>query len=173
MTKQEPIILLVVGAAIALVVGLPILRADLEKTPEISAVTDVRPVKLDPAKASTLSINGAVVKLEIVDTPEKMSLGLGGRAGLPEGQGMWFVLPAEDMTGFWMKDMKFSIDILWLDGELKVTGIQHSLSPDTYPEVFYPEFPSRYVLEVPAGFAATNGITLGSNAKILSVVSGN
>ena len=70
---------------------------------------------------------------------------------LAEGEGMWFVFDKPGLHAIWMKDMRFSIDVLWLDDTLRVIHIEERLSPDSYPEVFKPRAPARYVLEVPAG----------------------
>ena len=96
--------------------------------------------------------------LEIADTPEKRELGLSGRENLQEKTGMLFVFPAPDQPGFWMKDMKFALDFIWLDQDLKVTEIIENVSPETYPEGYTPVEQIQYMLELTAGDALRYGI---------------
>ena len=95
----------------------------------------------------------------VVDTPAKVYLGLGRRQSLAEGRGMLFILPTMGLQAFCMRDMQFSIDIIWIaDG--KVAGIKPKLSPSFKGNVVSP-VPVRLVLEVPGGFAESHGIKAG------------
>ena len=60
-----------------------------------------------------------------------------------------------------MKEMNFPIDIIWLDENLKIVAIKENAMTESYPEVFTPSTPARYVLEVPAGFVQKNKISVG------------
>src|SRR3989344_1386739 len=95
----------------------------------------------------------------LADTPELREKGLSGQASLAEGEGMLFIFPKSGTYGFWMKDMRFPIDIIWIDAEKKILGIEKDISPGSFPTVFYPPAPASYVLEVPAGVSAFHGIT--------------
>jgi len=106
------------------------------------------------------------IRFEIADTPQKQIQGLSRRADVPSGYGMLFVFPSDDAYGFWMKDMLVPIDIIWLSDTGKIVGIEDSVSPSTYPSVFYPPEPVRYVLEMRAGEARARGWTIGSSAGI-------
>lgn len=96
----------------------------------------------------------AVKNIEIADTPELRALGLSGRDALPGGEGVLFVFDHPDLWGFWMKDMKFSIDIVWMDENFSIVHVERAVSPLTYPKIFYPTAKARYVLEVNAGESA-------------------
>lgn len=100
---------------------------------------------------SQISVGRSFFVAEIADTPEKRKQGLSGKESLPPNHAMLFVFPAEGVYGIWMKDMNFPIDILWLDPDKKVISIKENVSPETYPEVFYPEKGALYVIEVNAG----------------------
>jgi uncharacterized membrane protein (UPF0127 family) len=67
--------------------------------------------------------------------------------------GLLFVFDEPGLHGIWMKDMRFPIDILWLDDAFQVVDVRKNVAPDSYPTVFKPTKPARYVLEVTAGFA--------------------
>ena len=109
-----------------------------------------------------ISIQGVPLQVAVAETENEREQGLSGRAGLSEGQGMLFVFEKDDIYSFWMKDMLFSIDILWIDAEGKIVFLKKDVSPQTYPTPFTPDSPARYVLEVPAGFAMRHEITAGS-----------
>jgi len=112
-----------------------------------------------------LQINNVKIYLEIADTDEKRTKGLSGREYLAENQGMLFIFPKPDFYRFWMPNMHFPIDILWI-ADNKVVGIENNVSNDFDPSnpIFYqPNQPVQYVLEVNAGFCERNGIKVNNN----------
>ncbi len=115
---------------------------------------------LNNYKTTAVSIGNTTINAEIADTNTTRTLGLSGRDSLEEGNGMLFVFPTADKHGFWMKNMKFSIDIVWAD-ENKIIFIEKSVSPTTFPKIFSPLQPSRFTLELPAGFCDTHNIQVG------------
>jgi uncharacterized protein len=100
------------------------------------------------------------VKAETVRTPGKLSLGLGYRDQLPAGRGMLFFLPLREIQTFCMRGMQIPLDIIWIT-QGKVVGIEAQVSPSYEGSLFSPE-PVEFVLEVPGGFAAQNGIKPGT-----------
>ncbi len=110
----------------------------------------------------TIKIDGVELNVEIADRPEQRALGLSGRASLRENEGMLFVFEKEGDYGFWMKDMNFPIDIIWIDKERRIVGAEPDVSPDTYPKTFFPPTQVLYVLETPSGFLAENNIQIGA-----------
>jgi uncharacterized membrane protein (UPF0127 family) len=113
-----------------------------------------------------VTIDGThTIQVEIANTETLRETGLGNRASLNTDNGMLFVFSNPGKQGFWMKDMFFPIDIMWMDSG-KVVDIKTSISPDTYPQVFYPKSDAQYVLEVPSGYALKNQIKIGSNFSI-------
>lgn len=125
---------------------------------------------LNSAQAPTTSaphvvlIDGVAVRVDLAETPAQQERGLSGRAGLASDEGMLFVFPRDGQYQFWMKDMKFSIDIIWLDSNGRVVYVVPNLAPSTYPNGYGSTQPSRYVLEVKAGFAAEHGVKVGDTA---------
>jgi uncharacterized protein len=123
----------------------------------------------DPAldtPARLVFSRGTSVKVEIADTSSKRIQGLSGRASLPEDRGLLFVFDTTNYHGIWMNKMLIPIDIIWLDDSFTVVSIKRDAVPESYPEVYRPSVPARYVLEVNAGFVAAHNILVGDRATI-------
>ena len=101
---------------------------------------------------TTITVGDVLVSVEIAATDASRTQGLSGRKNLPEGEGMLFVFDAPGRYPFWMKEMNFPIDIIWLDADGVVISLVEDASPDSYPLQFTPDAPALYVLEVPIGF---------------------
>jgi uncharacterized protein len=84
---------------------------------------------------------------------------------LGENKGMLFVFEKPGIHGFWMKDMNFAIDIVWIGQDKRVVQIMEHIAPETFPKVFSPREPIQYVLEVNAGWARKSNIQLGDRIK--------
>jgi uncharacterized membrane protein (UPF0127 family) len=110
------------------------------------------------------------ISYEIVTTPEAQAQGLGGRSSIPDNYGMLFVFPADGSPGFWMKDMLVPIDMIWLTDNGTIASITPSVATSTYPTVFYPPTPIKYVLETRAGFAQERNWTVGTQIPLLQSV---
>ncbi len=113
-------------------------------------------------ETKTIRIGSETLAVEIVATPAARERGLSGHAPLGAQEGMLFVFEKEDTYGFWMKDMLFPIDIIWINAEGEVVTVASRATPESYPQVLYPSAPALYVLEVTAGFAEQHGIAEGS-----------
>jgi uncharacterized membrane protein (UPF0127 family) len=139
--------ILIAGGALVLVLFLHFRQT--------SKPVDVKPlIKYD----DTISLGQVQIPVTIADTPEKQEQGLSNTISLPENAGKFFVFKDIGKYGFWMKDMNYSLDIIWIDENLKIIAISKDLKPETYPTVFYPPSPVKYVLEVNAGFSTRNNI---------------
>lgn len=111
--------------------------------------------------STTISIGHLDIKALVADTPELQVKGLGGRDSLPDDETMLFVFEDVGLHGIWMKDMKFSIDILWIDRNGRIISIEEGISPQTYPTIYMPVSPSKYVLEANDGFVKKNNLKIG------------
>lgn len=109
----------------------------------------------------SVEIAGRNVKVDLALTAGERARGLSGRIGLGENDGMLFVFDSEGIYPFWMKDMNFPIDIIWINKNLRVIYVKENATPASYPESFSPGEKALYVLEVPAGFSEKNGLKLG------------
>lgn len=113
--------------------------------------------------SQTLMFNDHRIILEVVDDRASRQLGLSGRAGIADDAGMLFVFDAESVQNcFWMKDMNFAIDMLWMDAHKQVVTISEQVGPETYPRSFCPSSDAKYGLEIGAGRASELGIVEGA-----------
>ncbi len=125
------------------------------------AVIDEWYVPLTPIRIENIEMQASVAN----DT-ETRTKGLSGTPYLPEGVVKLFVFEESQEWGFWMKDMKYPIDIIWVDATGKIVHIEESISPATYPMSFVPHKPARYVVETVAGFVEQNKIEVGDTVII-------
>ncbi len=113
--------------------------------------------------ARVLLPDGSHIDVEIAADYETRRLGLMFRDALPVGRGMLFLFRDSGYRPFWMKDVRFPIDIIWIDEGRRIVHIERAVPPcqaDPCPN-YPPGKPSRYVLELPAGDAAARGMKLG------------
>ena len=122
----------------------------------------------------TVTIGTTTVQVEVESTEAAREQGLSGRTSLPDGRGMLFVFQQDGDWGFWMKDMNFPIDIIFISATQtpnvgSVVSVAVNASPEGYhqnpPQIFYPPTAVRYVLEVPAGFAAAHNVVQGTTLQ--------
>lgn len=118
------------------------------------------------ADFSKIVLNNKEYPILLAKNPEERASGLGNKEDLKEN-GMLFVFEKPDYHGIWMKDMKFSIDIIWLDSDFRIIDLMGNVSPDTFPRGFYPKSPSSYVFEAKAGFADEFNLEAGEFLKFL------
>ncbi|MCX5791192.1 MAG: DUF192 domain-containing protein [Elusimicrobia bacterium] len=110
-----------------------------------------------PGIVSLTMPDGSVVEAELALTPQTQERGLMFRETLPDNAGMLFVFKEDGPRTFWMKSTYISLDIVFLDGNMKVRNIFHRV-PRSNPE--QPEIevarvsaPAKFVLELAAGKA--------------------
>ena len=108
-----------------------------------------------------IKINKNTFSVLIADTPTKRALGLSGREELAMKHGMLFIFEKSGDYPFWMKDMNFAIDILWINEHNEIIHILERVAPETYPTAFTSSEDALYVLELPAGTIVETDINLG------------
>jgi len=114
-----------------------------------------------PQALKKISIGGNTLRVTVVSTEASRERGLSGRTGLQTDEGMLFAFPTDGTYGFWMKDMLFPIDMIWISADKHIVYMAENVAPGTYPKSFVPTQPARYVLEVPAGYAHGHSIKVG------------
>jgi len=143
--------------------GLGVVAACLCTVMGQAAAVEVNP----PLPTGTLVIADRVtVTVELARSVHEKMRGLSGRSALQAGHGMLFVYEQPQPIGIWMKDMRFSLDILWIrDG--RIVHLEKNAPPlvPSGPERVYTAT-GELVLEVPAGFAEQQKIRVGDRVKV-------
>lgn len=114
-------------------------------------------------------VNGPTIAVEIADDAAEQAQGLAGQVPLDDEHGMLFVWPNREARTFWMKDMTFAIDIIWItDGE--VIGIESGVEPpiddNDILKTYLPPAQVNMVLEVAAGFSLRHNLKIGDRLTV-------
>ena len=115
---------------------------------------------------AVMDIGEIPLRVEIADTEEERTKGLSGRKDFKTANGILFVFDKPDYHGVWMKDMNFPIDIIWIDENLTVIGVDKGVAPNTYPKTFRPSRPALYVVETNDWYTQTFGISAGEKVRL-------
>lgn len=101
-----------------------------------------------------ITIASATFTARVADTAALRAQGLSGSLPLGRLEGMFFIFPEVAYHSFWMSDLTFPIDIIWISGDGKIVGAALNavpILPNQEPIYYLPPVPVQYVLEVPAG----------------------
>lgn len=113
-------------------------------------------------------MGGAPLTVEVADTDAARAQGLSGRESLLPGHGMLFTFERPGQYQFWMKDMRFGLDFVWLAGG-QVAEVTENVLPPTLekpdPVRLWPKAPVTSVIEVPAGWVQAQGVAVGDEIK--------
>ena len=114
---------------------------------------------------------GTPFRVEAVSSPAALARGLSGRPPLPPNYGMLFLFPTLERRGMWMPDMRFALDIVWLDEQFTVSHVNQN-APPCPSRAQCPNYSSvdlaKYAIELPAGGAAALGLRPGVRVYVLS-----
>lgn len=116
-----------------------------------------------------LSSTGKVVQVECVVSPPKLAQGLSGRESLKKGTGMLFIFDEIKQQSMWMPDMKFPLDVIWLDEILSVVHISYGLLPCADRRACPSTnsvYACKYAIEMNAGEAAIYGFMNGTQLTV-------
>jgi uncharacterized membrane protein (UPF0127 family) len=119
----------------------------------------------DRYQRAEVTVNNITLNTDLALTQEQQTKGLAIKNAMNETQGMLFVFQQPALESFWMKDMKFPIDIIWMDANRTVVYIAPNLQP--CPTVgdcpgYVPTKESLYVLETTAGFSQRHHVKPGT-----------
>ncbi|MDQ5957990.1 MAG: uncharacterized protein QG665_331 [Patescibacteria group bacterium] len=120
---------------------------------------------------TVVNIRDVEVPVVVRRTPEELRQGLSGTKSLADNAGMLFVMPEKARHSFWMPNMNFPLDLVWITGGRVVditADVPNSFDPE-HPIVYRPEVPVDYVLEVNAGFMARHGLKEGDEVELVGV----
>ena len=119
---------------------------------------------------ATVTVGDASFTVELAATPAQQFQGLSGRPNLAVGTGMLFAFEQEGKRAFWMKDMRFPLDMVWIDAQCRVVDITRDAPPPEPGQAlsdlptYGPSAPVIYVLEINAGDPEGAGIRPGTRA---------
>ena len=114
------------------------------------------------SEVPTVAINGRIWTVAIADTVESRRQGLSDTPSLAHDRVMLFVFPDVAIREFWMKDMHYPLDIIWISADHRVVGAATGVTPGSYPNTFTSPSAVPYVLEVNAGLVDDLGIASGT-----------
>lgn len=123
--------------------------------------SDVDIIRTSEQQQKNIVINGQTIYVAIADTADQRQQGLGGQKTLCEKCGMLFLFDTVDNYTFWMKDMNFDIDIIWIRDDV-VVDISDNVSYKTSEKIVWTIESIDKVLELPAGSADKFGIIAGN-----------
>lgn len=119
-------------------------------------------LKKTPTKYTNVKIGNTEIKAEIADSLIKQTKGLMFRKSLPENEGMLFVFNDESYHSFWMMNMSFPIDIIWINKEKVIVYITKNVQPcKLICPTYRPKEKTMYVLEVNANFTEEHKVEIG------------
>lgn len=124
----------------------------------LAAAASARPAEIPLGLPS-----GKTLTVEVMVEDADRAMGLMFRPSLPDDRGMLFVFDRLGFHGIWMKNCRFPIDIVWLDEERRVVHVADSVpfcEEEPCP-VYSPLRAALYVLEIGAGQARREGVTVG------------
>jgi hypothetical protein len=116
-------------------------------------------------KTARIELDGVTLTVELATTLAAQQQGLSDRDSMPADHGMLFIFNQEAEWGFWMHEMRFSLDIIWFNANRQGVFIEQDLPPCTPAAcpVYTPPVNAMYALEVNAGFVRMNGVKLGDS----------
>ncbi len=115
-----------------------------------------------------VSVNNKTFSVFIAKSDTEKQIGLSGRDKISENEGMIFVFDKSDYYSFWMKEMKFPIDIIYMVNNKVITVVKNANPPDDSKnlKIYQPKEKSDMVLELNAGLAEKYNIKEGTNVKV-------
>jgi uncharacterized membrane protein (UPF0127 family) len=154
--------------AFALIVALVGVACDDDAATSGTAI----PVATSTPAQGTIDLryDGGVLRVELAITAEERTAGLSNRDSLSADAGMLFIFEQPRIPGFWMKDTRISLDMIWIGSDKRVVEIDADVQPEPgIPDGdltrYGPDVPVSYGLEVNAGTAARLGLAPGSQLQ--------
>jgi uncharacterized membrane protein (UPF0127 family) len=137
----------------------------LEKSENDLHVNEAQ-IPADRYLQSKITVNNFELIADLAITNDQQVKGLDVKDQLKENEGMLFVEKQPAKYDFWMRGMKFPIDIIWLDSNRTVIHIEHNLQPcvsDLHCPLFTPDKDALYILETVAGFSQKHNVKIGTH----------
>lgn len=118
---------------------------------------------------SSVSIDNHTFKVKVAKTQQEQEIGLSGTSSLPQDQGMLFTFDKADYYAFWMRNMKYPLDIIYIANK-KIVSIANNVPSPTNPSaplpVYKPSQPADTVLEINGGLSDKYGFKVGDSVSV-------
>lgn len=137
-----------------------------------------RETKSPGSPQAVVTVGTASFKVELAITQDQRTQGLSGRTTLAPRSGMLFVFDEEALYSFWMKEMRFPLDVVWIDARCTVVDILRMAPPPAPGQgldelaIYNPDAPALYVLEVNGGETGAVGVRLGDRVEFAGSLAG-
>lgn len=174
MSKNKKVLALAIialsASALAVIFFGQTIKSYIQNVPIINSISGTSPKK----QMDKIKVGETEIWVEMAETPQEKARGLSGKEKLEKDEGLLFAFENKTQPSFWMKDMNFAIDIIWIaDG--KIVGIEKNVPApgegtlDSELKFYKPEVGIDYVLEVNGGYSEKNSINLGNKVEIPEV----
>ncbi|OGG28028.1 hypothetical protein A3A59_06300 [Candidatus Gottesmanbacteria bacterium RIFCSPLOWO2_01_FULL_42_10] len=121
----------------------------------------------EPQNQATVKIGNTIYKVDIADTEVEREQGLSGRPSLARDSGMLFVFPEKRPYAFWMKDMQFPLDFIWIaDNQIADMTASVPVPSGNNLPTYQPQVPVDLILEINAGEIKKQGFQIGQKVDI-------
>ncbi|MDE3095869.1 MAG: DUF192 domain-containing protein [Chloroflexota bacterium] len=155
------------AAAVVLLAALALAGCGGSSAPMSTPAVQPHPTSPAGLPTTTLRVAGHTIAVEVAADEASRERGLSGRAALPPDAGMLFDMGQVMTPRFWMKEMRFALDLVWIGADKRVAGVSADVPPqpgvpDSGLRLYASPAPVRYVLEVNAGAAQRLGLRQGA-----------
>ena len=165
--QRKAILIVLIALLVPITLALMVLGTPAKGAQKVADIKTTAPNQSEEATStSKLVIGDEVFVIELADTLAKQTQGLSDRKSLPDNHIMLFAFNDAQNWGFWMKHMHFPLDMVWLDEDYRVVTAMSDILPSSYPQVFYPTKPAKYVIEANIGFVKKFTITAGTQLTV-------
>jgi uncharacterized membrane protein (UPF0127 family) len=165
----------------------PITNGPSNVAPTTGVAPTVNPTKISTAVAGSqtpvysgpaVRIRDSVFPVELAIESSDRRQGLSDRPSLDQGTGMLFIFEEAQSLNFWMRNMQFPLDMIWIDAECRLVDIfRHVPVPppgidDSDLPRYGPGADVRFVLEINAGESVRAGLNAGDGVEFLGPIDG-
>lgn len=144
-------------------------KRDAEMGPTVSKLFTPNVVSI---RSPLVIIGNKTFLAEIADSVEERQTGLSNRDFLEQSSGMLFVYPDNAVGGFWMLDMRFPLDFIWIGKDCTVVDLTENVVVETNQEelhVYYSTSHAAFNFEVNAGEIELSNIQIGDIVQLKNI----
>jgi len=161
---------LAVIAGLVLVIVVFIIFGRGFSTGQFLTQTSTDSAKTQQKESTQVVVKDLTIQAKIADDPKKHQAGLSDFSSLSLNEGMLFVFDKSAAYVFWMKNVEFAIDIIWIDEQKKIVDIAPNIPPEPNKDEkeltrYKPKSDAKYVLEINAGLSSLHNLQIGDQVS--------